>query len=86
MIHFYFDLHETINIFFRYKGRTSGVAKIDWSLIAEREDNANQINKSLLNFYRGIVHLRKNNKAFFTTNISFLHEDHGDKVLAYQRW
>jgi len=62
------------------------VAKIDWSLIADREDNSNHLNKSLLAFYRGLVHLRKGNKAFFTTNLGFIHEDHDGKVLAYQRW
>lgn len=70
----------------RYKEKTIGVAKVDWSLIADREDNSNQINKTLLAFYRGIVNLRKTNKAFFTTNLDFLHEDHDAKVLAYQRW
>ncbi len=70
----------------RYKEKTPDVAKIDWSLIADREDNANQHNKTLLAFYRGLVLLRKENKAFFQTNLDFIHEDHNTKVLAYQRW
>ncbi|CAF4159753.1 unnamed protein product [Rotaria sp. Silwood2] len=69
-----------------YKEKTPDVAKIDWYLIAEREDNSNNINKSLLAFYRGLVRLRKENKAFFQTNLDFTHEDHNAKVLAYQRW
>lgn len=71
---------------FRYKEKTIGVAKIDWSLIADREDNSNQLNKNLLAFYQGLVELRKNNRAFFTTNLTFLHEDYDAKVLVYQRW
>ena len=74
------------NIEFRYKEKTVGVAKLDWSLIADREDHANQINKSLVAFYRGLVNLRKGNKAFFTTNLDFPHEDHDAKVLVFQRW
>ncbi len=62
------------------------MAKVDWSLIADREDNANKHNKTLLAFYRGLVLLRKENKAFFQTNLDFIHEDHNTKVLAYQRW
>lgn len=72
--------------FFRYKEKTIGVAKVDWSLIADREDNSNHINKSLVAFYRGLVRLRKSNRAFFTTNLTFLHEDFDAKVLVYQRW
>ncbi len=70
----------------RYKEKTPDVAKIDWSLIADREDDSNRINKNLLAFYRGLVLLRKENKAFFQTNLDFIHEDHNTKVLAYQRW
>ncbi|CAF1129819.1 unnamed protein product [Rotaria sordida] len=69
-----------------YKEKTPDVAKIDWSLIADREDNSNSINKTLLAFFRGLVLLRKENKAFFQTNLDFIHEDHNAKVLVYQRW
>ncbi|CAF4934064.1 unnamed protein product [Rotaria sp. Silwood1] len=69
-----------------YKEKTPDVAKIDWSLIADREDNSNNINKNLLGLYRGLVRLRKENKAFFQTNLDFIHEDHDAKVLVYQRW
>ncbi|CAF1440933.1 unnamed protein product [Rotaria sp. Silwood1] len=69
-----------------YKEKTPDVAKIDWSLIADREDNSNNINKNLLGLYRGLVCLRKENKAFFQTNLDFIHEDHDAKVLVYQRW
>ena len=78
------DVH--CDLLFRYKEKTIGVAKIDWSLIADREDNSNHVNKTLLGFYQGLVRLRKGNKAFYTTNLTFLHEDHEAKVLAYQRW
>ena len=55
-------------------------------MIADREDDSNHINKALLAFYRGLVNLRKGNKAFYSTNIDFIHEDHDAKVLAFQRW
>jgi 1,4-alpha-glucan branching enzyme len=55
-------------------------------LIGDREDDSNRANKALLAFYRGLVNLRKGNKAFFSTNIEFIHEDQDAKVLAYQRW
>jgi 1,4-alpha-glucan branching enzyme len=74
------------NIEFRYKEKTVGTAKLDWSLISDREDNSNQINKQLVAFYVGLVNLRKSNKAFYSTNLDFLHEDHDAKVLAFQRW
>ncbi len=60
--------------------------KVGWSLIADREDNSNRLNKTLLAFYRGIVLLHKENKVFFQINLDFIHEDHNKKVLAYQRW
>ena len=69
-----------------YKEKPPDVAKIDWTLIDDREDNSNQLNKNLLAFYRGVVLLRRRNKAFFQTNLLFIHEDHNAKVLAYQRW
>lgn len=70
----------------RYKEKTPDIAKVDWLLIADREDHANRLNKNLLQFYRGLVLLRKENKAFFQTTLEFIHEDHNAKVLAYQRW
>jgi 1,4-alpha-glucan branching enzyme len=60
--------------------------KVGWSLIADREDNSNRLNKTLLAFYRGIVLLHKENKAVFQINLDFIHEDHNTKVLAYSRW
>jgi 1,4-alpha-glucan branching enzyme len=71
---------------FRYKEKTIGMAKIDWSLIADREDHSNHLNKSLVGFYRGLINLRKSNKAFYSTNLEFIHEDHDATVLAFQRW
>ncbi len=55
-------------------------------MIADREDNSNEMNKKLLAFYHGLIDLRKGNKAFYTTNLEFVHEDLDAKVLAYQRW
>ncbi|CAF0785050.1 unnamed protein product, partial [Didymodactylos carnosus] len=69
-----------------YKEKSPGVSKVDWSLIEDRPDNSNAQNKALVAFYRGLVHLRKGNKAFFTTNLEYIHEDGNAKVLAFQRW
>jgi len=79
-------MEKKLTFFIRYKEKTCGIAKIDWSLIADREDNSNEMNKKLLAFYHGLIDLRKGNKAFYTTNLEFVHEDHDAKVLAYQRW
>ncbi|CAF0760794.1 unnamed protein product [Didymodactylos carnosus] len=69
-----------------YKEKSPGVSKIDWSLIDERPDNSNAQNKALVAFYCGLIHLRKGNKAFFSTNLEYIHEDGNTKVLAFQRW
>lgn len=71
---------------FRYKEKTPGVAKIDWSLIADREDNENYLNKSMLQFYREIFNLHRDNKALRSNNLNFIHEDHENHVLVYHRW
>lgn len=54
--------------------------KIDWSLL-ENDDN-----QSLLDYYRGLIALRKENHALRTNNIDFFHEDPESKVLTYTRW
>ena len=72
--------------YFRYKEKTPGVAKVDWALIADREDKSNELNTSHLAFYRSLVQLRRENKALLTSNLEYIHEDHTNKVLAYQRW
>jgi 1,4-alpha-glucan branching enzyme len=54
--------------------------KIDWTLLA------NDLNQNLLDYYRGLIALRKNNHALRTSNIDFFYEDEANKVLAYTRW
>src|ERR1700722_18511582 len=44
-----------------YKEKTIGIAKLDWSLIEDREDNSNAINKQHLQYYKDIIQLRKLN-------------------------
>ena len=55
-------------------------SKIDWSLLQ------NESNQSLLDYYRGLIALRKENYALRTDNIDFFYEDRESKVLAYLRW
>ena len=54
--------------------------KIDWTLLK------NDPNKNLLDYYRGLINLRKENHALRTNNIDFFLEDFQSKVLAYIRW
>ncbi|MDY6785186.1 MAG: alpha-amylase family glycosyl hydrolase [Cyanobacteriota bacterium] len=54
--------------------------KIDWSLLS------NDLNRSLYDYHRGLIHLRKHNPALYTENIDFFHENREAKVLAYTRW
>ncbi|ACK72073.1 alpha amylase catalytic region [Gloeothece citriformis PCC 7424] len=54
--------------------------KIDWTLL--KNDN----NKGLFEYVKGLIHLRKDNHALYTTNIDFFHENPETKVLAYTRW
>lgn len=54
--------------------------KIDWTLLE------NDRNRNLLEHYRGLINLRKNNHALYTENIEFCHEDLKSRVLAYVRW
>jgi len=54
--------------------------KINWQLLG------NEANRSLADYFKGLVALRKNNHALYTENINFFHEDDGAKVLAYVRW
>lgn len=66
--------------FGEYKPKTSNSAKIDWTLLK------NDLNHSLLDYYKGLIHLRKSNPALHTANINFFHENPEAKVLAYTRW
>jgi 1,4-alpha-glucan branching enzyme len=66
--------------FGEYKYKTPDQAKLDWTLLAGEE------NKKLFDYYKGLIHLRTTNHAFFTENIDFFHENPEAKVLAYTRW
>jgi 1,4-alpha-glucan branching enzyme len=69
-----------------YKEKTSGVAKLDWSLIEDREDNSNAINKQQLKYYKDIIQLRKVNLALTTPNLEFIFEHVNDRIMAWYRW
>ncbi len=66
--------------FGEYKHKTPESAKIDWTLLG------NALNRGLWEYYKGLIHLRKNNHALYTENIDFFHEDPDSQVLAYVRW
>ena len=66
--------------FGEYKSKTIEPSKIDWRLLE------NDANRSLFDYYKGLVDLRKNNHAFYQENIDFFHEDSNNRVLAYCRW
>ena len=53
---------------------------LDWSLLDNDE------NKALLQYYRGLIGLRKENGALRSDNISFFHENPTDGVIGYIRW
>jgi 1,4-alpha-glucan branching enzyme len=69
-----------------YKEKTPGVAKLDWSLIQDREDNANAINKQQLQYYKDVIQLRKSNLALTTPNFEFIFEHIDDQILVWHRW
>ncbi|MEB3360193.1 MAG: alpha-amylase family glycosyl hydrolase [Synechococcales bacterium] len=54
--------------------------KIDWQLLG------NDANRGLMEYFKGLIALRKANHALYTANIDFFHEDGDAKVLAYVRW
>lgn len=66
--------------FGEYKPKTPEPSKIDWALLG------NDLNRGLWEYYKGLIHLRKNNQALYTENIEFFHENPDCKVLAYVRW
>ena len=66
--------------FGEYKPKTIEAAKIDWKLLN------NNLNRSLFEYYKGLINLRKSNQALYTENIEFFYEDSEAKVLAYTRW
>jgi 1,4-alpha-glucan branching enzyme len=63
---------------FKYKKLES--SKIDWQLMA------NDLNKNLFNYCQGLIDLRKSNRALWTENIDFFHENNDDQIFAYTRW
>ncbi|MCD8486874.1 alpha-amylase family glycosyl hydrolase [Kamptonema cortianum] len=66
--------------FGEFKHKTIDQAKIDWTLLQHEN------NQGLLNYYKGLIDLRKHNHALYTENIEFFYENAEDRVLAYTRW
>ena len=66
--------------FGEYKTKQPEASKIEWSLLN------NHRNRNLFEYYKGLIHLRKNCHALYTENIDFIHENLEAKVLAYSRW
>ncbi|WP_414544688.1 alpha-amylase family glycosyl hydrolase [Nostoc sp. CCY0012] len=66
--------------FGEYKPKQPESSKIDWTL------PGNDLNRSLWDYYKGLIHLRKNSHALYTENVEFIHENVEAKVLAYSRW
>ena len=66
--------------FGEYKKKTPQQNKIDWTILRHKE------NKDLLETYKKLIHLRRDNAALHTANIAFFHENHDAGVLAYVRW
>jgi 1,4-alpha-glucan branching enzyme len=66
--------------FGEYKPKTPDSAKIDWTLLS------GDLNKSLFEYYKGLIRLRKSNHALYTNNIEFFHENPEAKVIAFTRW
>jgi 1,4-alpha-glucan branching enzyme len=54
--------------------------QLEWSLLN------NDRNRNLLEYYKGLIALRKQNPALFTSNLNFFHENPEGKVFAYERW
>lgn len=63
-----------------HKKKTLDASKIDWTLLE------NDRNRDLLEYYKGLIDLRKNNHALRTENVEFFHIDTDNNVLAYIRW
>lgn len=66
--------------FGEYKPKTPDASKIDWTLLG------NDLNRSLFEYFKGLINLRKNNHALYTENIDFIHENPEAKVFAFSRW
>lgn len=66
--------------FGEYHPQSTESQKIEWNLLE------NDLNRGLFEYYKGLIHLRKQNQALYTENIEFFYEDSKSKVLAYTRW
>ena len=54
--------------------------KLEWPLLKQ------DLNRDLLEYYKGLIGLRKQTPALHTENIDFFHENPDSRVLAYVRW
>jgi 1,4-alpha-glucan branching enzyme len=62
------------------QAKTLEPAPLDWSLLE------NDANAGLLQYYRGLIALRKENAALRSDNIAIFHENADAQVLGYIRW
>lgn len=63
-----------------YTPKDLGASKLNWGLLG------NDSNQALFENVKGLIHLRRENQALYTENISFFHENAEGRVLAYVRW
>ena len=54
--------------------------QLQWSLLD------NDRNRNLLEYYKGLIELRKQNPALQTSNLEWFHENSDGKIFAYMRW
>jgi 1,4-alpha-glucan branching enzyme len=66
--------------FGEYKPLKPKSSKLDWTLFDQDE------NRELCDYCRGLIQLRKRDRALYTENIDFFYEDPEARVLAYTRW
>lgn len=66
--------------FGEYKPLKPESSKLDWTLLK------NDGSQGLLDYYKGLIRLRKKNYALYGDNIDFFYEDPEAKVLGYIRW
>lgn len=66
--------------FGEYKPLKPESSKLDWTLLK------NDGSQGLLDYYKGLIRLRKENYALYGDNIDFFYEDPQAKVLGYIRW
>ncbi|MGB7084978.1 MAG: alpha-amylase family glycosyl hydrolase [Phormidesmis sp.] len=66
--------------FGEYQPKSLEPSPLDWSLLD------NDTNTALLNDYKGLIALRKQNAALRSDNIAVFHENSNDRILGYMRW